>query len=476
MQDKGYGADLPIMIVEDEPDVLESLELVLDSGGFSRIIPCRDSRHLLNIMEKQSDIEVILLDLLMPYVKGWELLPVLSEKYPHIPVIVVTALDELETAVSCMKAGAFDYLVKPIETMRLLTCVRRAFEKRSAHRENMALKRQILSDAPEHPKAFEKIITRNNNMMAIFKYIEAVAPSPEPVLITGETGVGKELVARAVHRVSLVKGPFVGVNIAGLDDLNFSDTLFGHRKGAFTGADTAREGLVKKSADGTLFLDEISDLSRKSQIKLLRLLQEKEYFQLGSDLPLKSRARILAASNLDLEDLIEKNSFRRDLYFRLKTHQITLPPLRRRMEDLPLLTDHFIKTACRRMNLALCDTPPGLINLLRGYGFPGNVRELESMIFDSVSGSGNGEISLERIEKWIAKSPSHSTGGTTFTTGPDTLFTNADPLPTLKQATQELVAEAMRRAGNNQTVACRFLGISQPALSKRLKNMDPPGS
>ena len=169
MWDNGYGADRPILIAEDEPDVLESLELVLNSGGFSNIIPCTDSRRLMERMKIHTDIEAILLDLVMPHIKGWELLPLLSEKYPHIPVIVVTALDELETAVTCMKAGAFDYLVKPIETMRLITCVRRAFEKRSTRRENLALKQQILSDGPAHPKAFENIITRSNPMMALFK-------------------------------------------------------------------------------------------------------------------------------------------------------------------------------------------------------------------------------------------------------------------------------------------------------------------
>lgn len=472
MLDNDFSSDRFILIAEDEIEVLEGFELTLNSGGFSNIISCTDSRNILLLLEERKNIEVILLDLLMPFIKGWEILPLISERFPHIPVIVVTALDELEMAVNCMKAGAFDYLVKPVEKMRLITCVKRAVEKRSIYRENMALKKQILSGSLEHPRAFEPIITRSNSMLAIFKYIEAIAFSSEPVLITGETGVGKELIARAIHEVSGLKGPFIGVNIAGLDDQNFSDALFGHKKGAFTGADKNRDGLIKKAAMGTLFLDEISDVSMKSQIKLLRLLQEREYFQLGSDLPLKSSTRILAASNLNLETLIKQGTFRRDLYYRLNTHQISLPPLRNRLEDLPLLVEHFIKKGCSRMNKKKGTYPEELIPLLQAYTFPGNIRELESMIFDAVSGHHSGVLSLETFKRWVFKDNLKLFKNKILMIDHKNLYIEADTLPTLKQATRQLVLEAMKRSDNNQSIASRILGISQPALSRRMKNLE----
>ncbi|MDA3789638.1 MAG: response regulator, partial [Desulfobacula sp.] len=206
--------EYPIMVVDDEADVLESFELVLNSGGFNNVITCLDSRNVVPLLKERGEVEVILLDLIMPYLKGQDLLPVLSESYPNIPVIVITAFDDLETAVGCMKAGGFDYLVKPVENMRLISSVRRAMEKRELARENIALKKRILSHKLDHPEAFTNIITRSRAMLAIFQYMEAIASSSEPVLITGETGVGKELIARAIHLLRGLPGPFISVNIA----------------------------------------------------------------------------------------------------------------------------------------------------------------------------------------------------------------------------------------------------------------------
>ena len=279
-----FSPDPAVLIVEDEIEVIEGFELLLNSAGFDNVRACTDAREVMARLQAEPDIDVILLDLLMPHIKGAQLLPLIAEQHPQIPVIIVTALDEIDTAVACMKAGAFDYLVKPVEKLRLITSVRRAFEKQSVQRENTALKQQLLNHPLTTPDLFAPIITRNPAMLGIFKYIEAISRSSEPVLITGETGVGKELIARAIHRASRLNGPFIAVNTAGLDDQSFSDTLFGHRKGAYTGAEQQRDGLVKKAAQGTLFLDEISDASPTSQVKLLRLLQEKEYYPLGSDL------------------------------------------------------------------------------------------------------------------------------------------------------------------------------------------------
>ncbi|MBI9083464.1 MAG: sigma-54-dependent Fis family transcriptional regulator [Desulfobacterales bacterium] len=460
----------PILIVDDEEEVLESFELILNSGGMTNVITCRDSRDVLGLIEEKGEVEVILLDLIMPYLKGQDILPILTENYPEIPIIVVTATDDLETAVACMKTGSFDYLVKPVEKMRLISSVRRAVEKRELARENSTLKKSVLSYKLDHPEAFATIITQSRAMLAIFQYMEAIASSPGPVLITGETGVGKELMARVLHSMSGLPGPLVSVNIAGLDDLHFSDTLFGHRKGAFTGADTKRDGLLKKTGAGTLFLDEIGDLSHESQIKLLRLLQEGEYFPIGSDLPQKSTARILAATNRDLTDGDHHHGLRRDLYYRLQIHQVHLPPLRQRMEDLPLLVDHFMEKASQKLGKTTPRYPDELVPLLSCYHFPGNIRELETMIFDSVSNHKSRTLSLDTFKTRVSDSRNPSRTQPGPTTGA-TIFSHLEILPTLTEVDHQLVREAIHRANDNQSIASRLLGISQPALSRRLKQL-----
>ena len=460
-------SDKPILVVDDEPEVLESFELILNSGGFEQVVCCGTSAQVMPMLDEGYPFQAILLDLVMPRPSGTELLAQITEKHPAIPVIVVTATDALETAVECMKAGAFDYLVKPMEKMRLISSVRRAVERSELTRENTALKARVLSATLEHPEAFAHLITRSQTMLSIFQYIEAVAVSPEPVLITGETGVGKELVARAVCSLSSNPHPFVGLNVAGLDDANFSDTLFGHRRGAYTGADSAREGLIRKAAGGTLFLDEIGDLQPASQIKLLRLLQEHEYYPLGSDVPQKADVRVIAATNKHLKSEDDSGSFRRDLYYRLQTHQIRIPPLRERLEDLPLLVEHFVQKAANTLGKKKPAYPSELITLLNCYHFPGNVRELETLVFDAVSNHKTRILSLDTFRERIREDT-----GDRQRSGCESLSLFLREMrvpPTLKGAQECLVHEAMRRARDNQSVACRLLGITQSSLSRRLK-------
>jgi DNA-binding NtrC family response regulator len=297
----------PILIVDDELSILLAIDTTLQLSGFNNIITCQDSREVGHILQNKN-VELILLDLNMPHVDGETLLDRIGREYPDIPVIVVTGAVDVDTAVHCMKVGAFDYVVKPVEEGRLLSAVSRALDFRELKRENIALKQRILKEDLENPEAFQEIITKDKKMFSIFQYIESIAGSSQPVLIQGETGVGKELIARAVHRLSRPKGAFVAVNVAGLDDNVFSDTLFGHVKGAFTGADRDRSGLIEKASSGTLFLDEIGDLSSSSQVKLLRLLQEREYFPLGLDEPRKTNARIVASTLADLKSLEHSES------------------------------------------------------------------------------------------------------------------------------------------------------------------------
>ena len=279
--------------------------------------------------------------------------------------------------------------------------MKRGIELRELHRENQLLKARVLSGRLNRPEAFADIITVSPSMRAIFQYVEAVAASPRPFLITGETGVGKELVARAVHVLSGRRGNFVPVNVAGLDDHVFADTLFGHKKGAFTNALEARAGLLEQAAAGTLFLDEIGDLSAVSQVKLLRLLQDGEYLPLGSDIAKRSDARAVVATNQDLESARNAGRFRKDLYYRLCGHRVHIPPLRERREDLPVLLDHFLDEAARSQGKRRPTPPEELHKLLAAYHFPGNVRELESMVFNAVSLHSAGKLSMDAFKSEI---------------------------------------------------------------------------
>ncbi|HCZ15053.1 MAG TPA: two-component system response regulator, partial [Candidatus Accumulibacter sp.] len=258
-------ATLPVFLVDDDQSVLHATAAVLYSAGVANVQLVNDSRELLPALERQP-ASAVLLDLFMPHVTGNKLLPDIVHLYPELPVIVMTAAQDVETAVLSMKEGAFDYLVKPVEESRLVASVRHALEVQSLRRQMGVLKHYLLSDCLQHGEAFAGIITNSRKMRALFQYLEAVAVSAEPVLISGETGAGKEMFAHALHKLSGLAGQFVQVNVAGLDDTLFSDTLFGHRKGAFTGADQNRPGLIAQAGGGTLFLDEIGDLSMASQV------------------------------------------------------------------------------------------------------------------------------------------------------------------------------------------------------------------
>jgi DNA-binding NtrC family response regulator len=346
----------------------------------------------------REEIKIMLLDLGMPHVSGEELLRQLSADHPEVTVIIITGTDDVETAVRCVREGVFDYIVKPVERGRLISSVRRAIELRELDRENHALKARVLSDRLTRPEAFSEIVTISPRIRSIFRYVEAIAPSPRPMLITGETGVGKKLLARAVHTLSSRAGAFVAVNVAGLNDHVFADTLFGHRKSAFNGAMEARAGLLEQAGHGTLFLDEIGDLSPSSQVKLLRLLQNGAYLPLGSDLAKRSDASIVAATTHDLEAARNSGRFRRDLYHRLSGHHIHIPPLRERGEDLPILLDRFLEKAAGNLGKKKPTLPDKLIELLASHHFPGNVRELESMVHNAVSSHTSGELSMDAFK------------------------------------------------------------------------------
>ena len=459
----------PVLLVDDESEILTSYSLSLRSGGIKNILSCQDSREVMPLLADR-EIDVVVLDLMMPHLSGEELLPAITRDFPDIPVIVITGNNEVDVAVRCMKAGAFDFMVKPVEKTRFVSGVKRALEIRELQNENRILKQRILSAKIEHPEAFAEIISKNTKMLSVFQYVESIAESRQPVLITGETGVGKELMARSIHRLSRSNGSLVSINVAGIDDNAFSDTLFGHAKGAFTGATQPRKGLVEKASGGTLLLDEIGDLKLESQIRLLRLLQEKEYYPLGSDLKRTTDSRIVVTTNQDLQKLQETGEFRKDLFYRLHTHHICIPPLRERLDDLPMLVKHFLAAASESLGKKPPSLPDSLLPLLSGYHFPGNIRELQTMIYDAVSATRSEMLSLNRFKAHLGQEQS------AFIAGPiracetfSACYDDVKPLPTLEEANLILMAEAMKRTNNNKSEAARLIGISRQRLARHLE-------
>jgi DNA-binding NtrC family response regulator len=472
----GLFPSFGILLVDDEPSWLVSLSLTLECAGITNVVTCDDSRKVPALLQEQ-EILLVLLDLTMPHVGGEELMVRIREQHPGTEVIVISGMNQVETAVNCVKLGAFDYFVKTTEQDRMLNGVSRAIKMLELQRENREMSKRVLSKALKQPQVFREIVSADPAVHAIFSYLEAVAMSPEPLLITGESGVGKELIARATHQLSGCRGGLVALNVAGLDDAVFADTLFGHVRGAFTGADQPRRGMIEEAADGTLFLDEIGDLSIASQVKLLRLLQEAEYFPVGSDRPKRLRARVIVATHQDLAAKQLAGTFRRDLYYRLCIHHVHVPPLRERKPDIALLLDHFLDKTARALGKKKPTPPKELAQLLGTYAFPGNVRELKAMVHNAVSIHKDHLLSMDSFLQAIGRQ-----GGKEAPPAADLAsgnpFTGLGKLPTLSDAVDYLVEEAVTRAEGNQTIAARLLGVTQSALCKRLKRRgaaDPVG-
>jgi two-component system, NtrC family, response regulator HydG len=460
--------DQPVLLVDDEFQLLLFYRKTLERAGFQQVVTLDDSRQVMPYLAKQVPA-LIVLDYTMPFLNGKDLLLQIKEEHPQIPVIFSTGVDDLETAVECMRLGAFDYLLKPFDSERMLTSIRKALEMSSLQEQVADLKQRLLSGELKNEKAFAHIITASPKMLAVFKYIEVIAASPYPILLTGETGSGKEMLAKAIYFSGGSRNNYVAVNAAGLDDTLFSDTLFGHKKGAFTGADSQREGLITQAAGGILFLDEIGDLSQASQVKLLRLIQENEYYPLGSDTVQKTDARIICASNHDLKELVRKDIFRKDLFFRLSVHQIEIPPLRDRLEDIPLLVLHFLTETAAILKRKAPTPAPELFPLLASYPFPGNVRELQTMVHDAIFRHSGRILGLESFKKTIAeRRPEISIPSAPDARPTDALNFFGGQLPTLKGAEEFLVQRALAMVKGNQGIAASLLGITRQALNKRL--------
>ncbi len=380
-----------ILVVDDEAAIRESLKDWLMEDGYRVALAVDGEDAVLKVGESQYD--VVLLDLKMPGIDGLETMRRIKEISPDSEVLMMTAYATVDTAVHAMKEGAFDYLVKPFDPDEIELQIKKILAHKEVILENILLRKRL-----EEQYQYDEIIGKSQVMQDIFDLIDRVASSDSTVLITGESGTGKELIAKAIHGNSnRCYMPFVAVNCGALPDSLLESELFGYEKGAFTGADHAKRGRFEMAQGGTILLDEIGDISHKTQVDLLRVLQQKEIFRLGSESAIEVDVRILAATNRDLDAFIKKGDFREDLFYRLNVISIHVPPLRERKEDIPLLAKAFVKQQCMEMNREIVKISSPALRQLMDYHWPGNVRELENIIERALVIGGGKEILIEDL-------------------------------------------------------------------------------
>lgn len=446
-----------ILIVDDDEGLLFSMRAALMSAGLPDPVMVSDSRQVLDIIRKKH-FHLALLDMIMPHLDGMDILKQIKQESPATECIILTAVDDVATAVKAMRYGAYDYLVKPLQPKSTTIVIRHALERYQL-RQGMALFERPQSFADlNHPEAFSAMVAADEAMALVFHQAETCAQSDYNVMITGETGVGKGILARIIHKLSLrSSGPFVAVNMPAFSQTLFEDDFFGHLRGAYTGAVSDKRGFFETARGGTLFLDEITELASNMQGKLLRVIEEKEIYRLGSTDVVSVDLRILSASNRDVNKAVTAGDFRGDLYFRLNEYHIHIPPLRRRPKDIILLAHHFLKLHAKKNNKNIKELSPSMVDALERYNYPGNVRELENIIASAVLAETNDTLTLASVP--ILRSDdlrSRATRGETF--------------PTLKEMQRKHIERALELTNGNRTRAARILGIGLRTLQRKLKS------
>ena len=442
-----------ILVVEDEDKLRRVLQLQLQTAGYE-VLQASTAEQGLKLVD-QADL--VLTDLKLPGMDGLGLLAELRRQNSLMPVVVMTAFGTVENAVEAMKGGAADFLLKPFSLDHLMTVVEKALEVRALRAENRELR-----EALGQRYAFDNIIGRSSAMQEIFATVTRVAPTRATVLLAGESGVGKDMIARAIHQHSPRHDrPFVKINCTALPENLMESELFGYEKGAFTGANTTKPGKFEQADTGTVFLDEIGDVPPGIQVKLLRILQEREFERLGSNKTRHIDVRVLAATNVDLRAALENGTFREDLYYRLNVMPINIPPLRERKEDIPALAEHFVKKLANETGSRANSISPGAIHRLLAYHWPGNVRELENVIERSLV-LAPGEV-LEADDIRLDMSPRTKANHVMDQFLPEGV--------TLDDYEQSIIKEALRRANGNKSQAARLLGLTRNALRYRLTQM-----
>ncbi len=446
-----------ILIVEDEAKMRRLLELNLADDGFATL-SAGDAETGVKLLRENS-VDLVVTDLKLPGMNGLEFLQTIKRQNAALPVVVMTAFGTVETAVEAMKAGASDYVLKPFSLSEMRMVIRKELDVHHLREENRSL-REALGKKYSHPN----IVARSPKMQEVLATVERVAPTNSTVLLGGESGVGKDLLARAIHEKSKrAQGPFVKINSTAIPENLLESELFGFEKGAFTGAVASKPGKFELADKGTLFLDEIGDIPPATQVKLLRVLQEREFERLGGTKTIKVDVRLIAATNRDLREALEQGTFREDLYYRLNVVPIDIAPLRERKEDIPDLVNLFITRFATDSGKAIEGIAPAAMQILTNYHWPGNVRELQNIMERACAlAKGN---TLEAGDIHLDIRPAKAADGTPGFL-PDGM--------TLEQWEDETVQEALRRANGNKSQAARLLGLSRNALRYRLSKIGIP--
>ncbi len=446
-----------ILLVDDELSYLDLLKSILQHEGYENVITESNPLNVPQILKTQS-IDLILLDIYMPQMNGLQLLEQITPEYPNIPVIIVTAVDDKEIALEAIKFGAYEFIIKPPDTDRLLLTIRRAIGYKLLEKERDVLRSEGTVVKADENK-FANIISDSETMYKVFNLVEIFAPTNETILVVGETGTGKDLIAKKIHDLSSRKSePYVAVNLASISPSLLESELFGNLKGTLPDSTSDKQGYFEEANGGTIFLDEIAELPKELQGKLLRAIQYSEIFKIGSSNPTKLDIRIIAATNRDLSDAVNKGSFRADLYYRLNRGHISLPPLRKRSNDVLLLSNHLIKVANTTYNKNIIGLTREAIAQLRNYSFPGNVRELENVIFNSVvQADDNQRLSVVEIPR--------------INDGRELELQKSEILISIEEAEKKHITNVMGALNNNVRKASAVLGISERTLQRRLQKI-----
>jgi len=443
-----------ILIVEDEAKMRRLLELNLGEDGFATF-SAEDAEGGLKLLRENS-IDLVITDLKLPGMNGLEFLQSIKRQNAALPVVVMTAFGSVETAVEAMKAGASDYVLKPFSLSEMRMVIHKELDVRNLREENRSL-REALGKRYSHPN----VVARSPKMQEVLATVERVAPTNSTVLLGGESGVGKDLIARAIHEKSRrANGPFVKINSTAIPENLLESELFGFEKGAFTGAVASKPGKFELADKGTLFLDEIGDVPPATQVKLLRVLQEREFERLGGTRTVKVDVRLIAATNRDLREALEQGTFREDLYYRLNVVPIDIPPLRERKEDIPDLVELFITRFNAESRKPIEGITPEAMQILVNYHWPGNVRELQNIVERACALAKVNMLDAADI-RLDTRAPKAANGAGGFL--PEGM--------TLEQWEDEMVQEALRRANGNKSQAARLLGLSRNALRYRLSKI-----
>jgi len=445
----------PVLVVDDDEGLLLSIKATLVSSGLPEPALLSDSRKVLSLIRKQA-YQLVLLDLMMPHVNGMEVLAKIKEEFSDIECVVVSAIDEVASAVQAISLGASDYLVKPLNSEKLVAFVHRILEKHSLRNELARFGRKKVFSDLKHPEAFNEMVAEDEAMALVFHQVEAVAGTDYSVVINGESGTGKEMLARVIHQLSnRSEAAFYAVNMASFSKTIFEDEFFGHAKGAYTDASKDRLGFFEAAHGGTLFLDEITELDPSLQAKLLRVIEEREFYRLGSTEKRNVNVRIIAATNRDINEEIIQGGFRADLFYRINMYNIRIPPLRERKDDILPLARHFLNIHACANNKKIKDLDPVLAQQLLLYSFPGNVRELENIIAAAVL--------LER-GKILTVASAHN-----FLPyiGPERRK-NVELL-TLEEMERRHIKRVLEITGGNRPKAAKILGVNVTTIYRKLQ-------